>query len=230
MPPLLRRHPTLAQRHQSFFFISIRRGFGWAMVFALFFIILFSTGRAQGSLEILDPDTEHRFGEWIQFQARVNSEAATDSVILFFRPDGPYETYSARVPLTTLGEISYRYDLLENRIYIPPFTTIHYWFQMESEETGLLTSSSNPFTYEDNRFDWATISDGPFEISWYKGDSIFAQEIADSAQIGLQKLDAVLSDDKMNVQAEAARVGIDIYAYDSVSALQSALPAAAQPG
>jgi hypothetical protein len=196
----------------------------WAGVLVLFLLNGSGIAKAQALLEIQEPTVIHSFGEWIQFDARILTEFETENVILFFRPEGPYETFSAVVPLEAGETFSYRFDLVENRTYIPPFTTVHYWFQLDTGGADLPTSSSNSFIYEDNRFEWRTITDGPVRIHWYVGDSIYAQQIADRAQLGLQQLEATLSDDEMDVSTVTAQEGIDIYAYASVSALQSALP------
>ncbi len=216
-PPLpLRTHPTSPQ--------FLGKVLGWVGVLVFFLFIGFRSAHAQDSLEILDATVTHSFGEWIQFEARINTDATVEEVIIFFRPDGPYETYSARVPIGDGDTISHRYDLLGTRTYIPPFTTVHYWFQVDPGGGELLTSSSDSYPYKDNRYEWRTITDGAVRIHWYEGDSIFAQEIADRAQLGLQELEATLSDAEMDVKTAAARDGVDIYTYASVSALQSALP------
>ena len=92
MPPLSMPPPQSARRNRtpgSQFPGSV---LGWAGVFLVFLFLGYGSANAQASLEILDPVVTHSFGEWIQFEARINTTAEAEEVILFFRPDGPYET------------------------------------------------------------------------------------------------------------------------------------------
>ncbi len=177
--------------------------------------------RAQGFFEVTDQDVTFRFGEQITFRATIITDPPVDEVLLFFRPDGPYDTHTKRVPIDASGQAVYIHELAQDPV--PPFSTIHYWFQLETLSGEAQVSSSDSFDYIDNRFEWRILQDPPFRVFWYNGDAIFAQQVADTAQTGLRQLSDMLSDESFDLTAALAGKSLDIYVYSAISDLQSAL-------
>ena len=51
--------------------------------------------------------------------------------------------------------------------YIPPGTIITYNFEVEDSEGNRLETEQEQFIYEDARFDWKEVSDGPVTVAYY---------------------------------------------------------------
>jgi hypothetical protein len=170
---------------------------------------------------VVEPDVDYIFGEQITFRATIKADPPVDEVLLFFRPDGPYDTHTQRVPIDASGQAVYIHELTQDPL--PPFSTVHYWFQLDTISGEAQVSSSDSFVYTDNRFDWRIIQDPPFRVFWYTGDAIFAQKVADTAQTGLRQLSDMLSDESFDLTASLAEKTLDIYVYSAISDLQSAL-------
>jgi hypothetical protein len=176
---------------------------------------------AQDVFNVIDPDVDYKFGEQITFMATIEADPAVKEVLLFFRPDGPYDTHTQWVPIDASGRAVYIHELSQDSL--PPFSTVHYWFQLETTSGEAQVSSSDSFFYEDNRFEWRSIQDPPFRVHWYTGDAIFAQKVADTAHTGLRQLSGILSDESFDLASGLAEKNLDIYIYSTISDLQSAL-------
>ncbi len=184
-------------------------------------LVFLTAVRGQAEFEVIDPKADFDFGERITFRATIKADPPVDEVLLFFRPEGPYETFSRRVPIDASGQAVYIHELAGTTL--PPFSTVHFWFQLETASGEQQVSSSSSFIYEDDRFDWRVLQDPPFRVHWYTGDAIFAQKVADTAHLGLRKLNEMLSDEAFDLSAALAARGLDIYVYSTISDLQFAL-------
>jgi hypothetical protein len=50
-----------------------------------------------------------------------------------------------------------------------PFSIVSYWWQLEYSDGTSQMSSTREFRYEDNRFNWQTISDDQISVNWVEG-------------------------------------------------------------
>ena len=81
----------------------------------------------------------------------------------------------------------------------------------------MITTEKQSFFYEDNRFDWQTLSAGSFTVFWYEGDLDFAQEILNAALAGIDRAQRLLPTQL------APQAHFRIYAYGTARDLQSTL-------
>ena len=177
--------------------------------------ILFGLARpawAQSGSDVSDVRVEYRFGEDINFQARINSTVSVQSGTVTFRePNGISQTR----PLTVNadGTIGYRYDASLNAL--APFTPIVFWFDVTFSDGTKATSGTYNFNYDDNRFPWQMSQDGMLRAHWYDGDAAFGAAVLDAARRGLQSVYNLIPID--------VTTPIDIWVYADTTDLQGAL-------
>lgn len=176
---------------------------------------LFATSgiEAADSAQISTPQIDYTYGEGITFEAELQTEKPVEEVHLFVRAEGQTDAWVVPANLDSRGNLSAVYDV--NQFPLRVFSQVVYWFQITPRNGQPLKSQEFSFYYADNRFEWKTLVDGPFEVHWYSGDTVFAQEVLNTAQAGRLRVQSFLplsTPDK-----------IDIYVYDSAKDLQSTL-------
>jgi hypothetical protein len=189
----------------------------WARLFSLLLGLMVMLGAVrpvsgQAGGEVLEHRVDHKFGEEIQFFARIQASVPIQNVNVTFRAaDGIAQTQ----PLTvnTDGTAGYRYDARLN--LLPPFARIVYWFDVTLTDGTGFASPQYEFIYTDNRFTWQTLEEGALRVHWYEGDAAFGTAVMDAARRGIESARAL-------VPIESTEA-IDIYVYAGMADLQSAL-------
>lgn len=97
---------------------------------------------------------------------------------------------------------------------LPVSAQVEYWWTAldaagQSGETAHAT-----IAFDDNRYKWQSITQGPVTLYWYNGSQSFAQELMTAAQQGLQRIES-------NTGAEP-QGNVRIYIYASAQDLQGA--------
>ncbi|HEX7599625.1 MAG TPA: peptidase MA family metallohydrolase [Polyangia bacterium] len=191
----------------------------------LFIILLFltfclpavSSARAQATVDVTDPQVSYRYGEQVNFQARIKASAPISDVAVLFRAQGESSTRSGRAALSSDGQVSYRYTFTQGPLR--SFARVDFWFRVTLQGGEQVESSPFYFYYNDDRFPWKTLEDkgagANIRLHWYAGDDAFAQQALDFARAGLQKTGQMLS--------VSPNHPIDIYIYALAADLQSAL-------
>jgi hypothetical protein len=169
--------------------------------------------RAQAVAEVTDAQVAYRFGEQINFQARVTASVPINDVAILFRAEGESSTRSAPASLGADGEVTYQYLFQQGPLR--PFAPVDFWFRVSLQNGDKLESAPSRFYYIDNRFPWKTVEDGNIRLHWYIGDDAFAQQARDIARTGLQKTGEMLSVTPSHV--------LDVYIYALAADLQSTL-------
>jgi hypothetical protein len=170
------------------------------------------TAAAQASGAVTDVRVEYKFGEQINFLARIQSSIPIQNATVTFRTaDGIAQTQ----PLTVNpdGTAGYRYDASLNAL--PPFAKIVFWFDVALADGTSFTSGNYDFTYADNRFPWQTREEGALRVHWYNGDAAFGDAALDAARRGLDAARALVPMEPTGP--------IDIYVYATAADLQGAL-------
>jgi hypothetical protein len=72
---------------------------------------------------------------------------------------------------------------------LPPGTQVEYWWTAE-DATGKTTESNrSTASFDDDRYEWQSITTGSVTLLWYNGDRSFADALMTAAQQGLQKIE-----------------------------------------
>ncbi len=169
-----------------------------------------AAGQAGG--EVTEAWADHRFGEEINFFARIRSSVPiTDATVTFRSHDGIAQTRPLSVNAD--GTAVYRYDARLN--LLPPFARIAYWFDVTLTDGTSFTSPAFEFIYTDNRFPWQERAEGALRVHWYDGDAAFGAAVLDTARRGL--------DSALSLAPLQPTGTIDIYVYATAADLQGAL-------
>lgn len=185
-----------------------------AMLLLGLLILLGGTGpaAAQSGGEVSEVRVEYKFGEQVNFLARIQSSVPIQNAMVTFRPaDGLAQTQ----PLTVNpdGTAGYRFDARLNTL--PPFVEIFFWFDVTLTDGTGFTSGMYNFNYADNRFPWQELAEGYLRVHWYDGDAAFGAAALDAARRGLDSARALVPIDPTET--------IDVYVYATAADLQGAL-------
>jgi hypothetical protein len=97
---------------------------------------------------------------------------------------------------------------------LPPGAQVEYWWTAEDETGKSAETSHSTVSFDDNRYEWQSITEEPVTLLWYKGNTSFANTLMTAAQQGLQRIE---SDTGAMPQGH-----IRIYIYSSAQDLQGA--------
>ncbi|MFC1921208.1 peptidase MA family metallohydrolase [Chloroflexota bacterium] len=98
---------------------------------------------------------------------------------------------------------------------LPPGTIIEYWWTVTDAGGGRTETVPTSISFDDNRYDWQSLSEGNITIFWYEGNQSFAAELMSTAQQALNRLE-------QNTGALLKKPA-DIYIYGDSRDLQSAM-------
>jgi hypothetical protein len=98
---------------------------------------------------------------------------------------------------------------------MPPGSSIDYWWTVTDAGGATLETAPAAVPFEDNRYDWQSITQGNVTLYWYQGDDNFANELMGAVQDALSRL----SD---NTGAELQEP-VRLYIYASTSDLQGSM-------
>ena len=184
-------------------------------------IMLGSTrpAQGQGGGEVTEARAEHRFGEEVQFFARIQSAGVIQSVSVTIRPVGGLAQTQA-MSVNADGTAGYRFDALTNPL--PAFAQIVYWFDVTLADGTRFASAQQEFIYSDNRFGWLGLDSQNVRVHWYEGDAAFGAAALDAAQRGIESV--------QNLVPIEPAVPMDIYIYARAADLQSAIDLGGKSG
>ncbi len=192
-------------------------------VVTLLTLILLGMGisaQAQDEIRIEATRVNYTMGGAITFETRVLSEITNQEVLVFVHPEGDVNTIAGTATLHPSNVVTYNLELAEHPIR--PFSKIEFWYQITLEDGTEITTEPENFLYFDNRFEWQSLAETPFEIFWYEGDVTFGQKVLNSAQEGMFRLQNYVSAPLPN--------DVQIYVYASAVELQTALRLSGQTG
>ncbi|HEX2696107.1 MAG TPA: peptidase MA family metallohydrolase, partial [Anaerolineales bacterium] len=169
--------------------------------------------QAPPALDVSGITISYDFGKQITFSARLASPIPITQATISFRDANEANTRVEPLTLNPDGSTTYQYDASQN--VIPPFAIVLFSYQATLADGETVTSGLFNFKYEDNRFTWKSLSDGPIGVHWAEGDDAFGHAALDAARAGLEKIEQTVT-----VSLDAP---LDIYIYPTANDLQSAL-------
>ena len=181
----------------------------WIFTGIFSLIVLCTVGVVAAQVELEGIQAEHQFGEFIRFQAEVNTQEPIRSIYLFIQPEGQVDTISSPALVPEAGIVRYQIDPIQEKIRT--FSTLEYWFETTLENGAVLASPKQTHYYDDNRFTWQARSKSPFQAYWHEGETEFGQSILDTAQQGLEHIRNLLSvPDPESVKIHAYANAVDM--------------------
>jgi hypothetical protein len=176
------------------------------------------TGFAQTEYEIIPEDPAYVFGDSLTFNAVLQSTEGVDGVVLFIQSRDEADLQVFPVLMDSSGNLSVEIDLRETPF--PGFADIRYWYQVSTTSGESYQSPVHTFTYKDNRYQWKTLAGEQFTIYWYAGDLDFGEELLNVSLAAVRDIQELLD--------VFIPENLDVYVYDSVQAMQAAVPGAGQ--
>ncbi|MCK4489915.1 MAG: hypothetical protein KAU23_06620 [Anaerolineales bacterium] len=174
--------------------------------------------QAEGGVEVLDEGVEYTFGGELVFRIEIESEVPVSQITLVLQAPG-ISTFVGEVLFISPGQAQFVYDSAQRPL--PAFSNISYSYHLTLENGESVETPGYSFTYLDNRYNWQELIEEPFNIYWYEGEIILAQEVLDAAVSGLDQVLELL-------QQPAENKPIVIFIYSSEEELQSTLASVGQ--
>jgi hypothetical protein len=97
---------------------------------------------------------------------------------------------------------------------LPPGAQVEYWWTAEDAAGNSVRTDNSTVSFDDNRYNWQSITSGPLTLLWYSGSNQFANALMAAAQDGLQRIQTTIG---LTLQGH-----VSIYIYASASDLQGA--------
>lgn len=159
-------------------------------------------------------DASYTFGQTMHFTLRAKAPDPVSRATLFFTTPQLESTYVVELDIAPSRAISVTHDVPLNQVQLSPFTTVTYWWRLETASDAYDVSPST-LAYLDDRFTWQELS-GPYVTVHWTGDDVEMGQIAlDVVARAWPRLAAVIP--------VAVGEPLDIYIYPGSEELHSAL-------
>jgi len=187
-------------------------------VFILLASLLMPQYLVQAQEAAFSAEAEVAFGRQIEFIGEYRGSADLVSAMLFYQVEGLPETYEGEAEIALDGRIHYLLDVTHRPIRA--FSMVKYWFELVTAAGETFSSPSFFVYYEDDRFEWRERDTARFRVHWYAGNTRFAQDVLDVAELGFQSAQNLLS--------FSLNQPVDIYVYASAQEMRAALQSFSQ--
>jgi len=98
---------------------------------------------------------------------------------------------------------------------LPPGAQVEYWWTAEDAAGESAQTNISTVSFDDNRYNWQSITTEPVTLLWYSGNDLFANSLMTAAQQGLQRIE--------NKIGATPQGHVRIYIYASTQDLQGSL-------
>ena len=185
-------------------------------------VVLLSSGSvsAEGTsvIRLVSSNVTSEFPEGIRFRANVETDVELESIAVRFRVGqrnrGVYEYLDMTKRELVNSELFLRTNTAGT--YIPPGTIIRYNYEILDVEGNRIETERMEFIYEDPRFDWIEVSDGPVSVAYHGPVRTRAKSVLDAIVQTLGVMGPLLGADT----EEPIRVAM----YNNVKEMLEALP------
>jgi len=158
---------------------------------------------------------DYAFGQAMTFHLSGTGNEAIAEATLFFQAPEFDNTFVAAVPVGDgrSPDISHRVDLAQVRL--APFTTVTYWWVLETAGGQSITLPPQQIRYQDDQFVWQELAAGNVQVHWTGDDLALGQLALDVVAETLPRWQAIapLPED----------VAFDLYLYPSSADVRAAL-------
>lgn len=191
-----------------------------ALVVCLLLTILSPTlVQAQSGLAVTATSAEAEFPYRLNFSLSAQSDTNITDIRLCYTTDQisfAKVITEAYIELTPSPTVNVSWSLEMVRIGgLPPGTVIEYWWKLADSSGDRVETVPAQVQFDDNRYQWRTMTEGKVNLYWYSGGEDFAQELMATAQEAMAKL-------AVDTGAEMERPA-RLYIYASSSDLQGAM-------
>lgn len=150
---------------------------------------------AQAGVDVRSNTAASQFPDGISFTVEAESAADFDEVRLVYRvaPDGVRATAEADCSGATNVTCTFLLEASRRNVLIPGADVTWAWrFTVDGVEQE---TEQQVVTYEDDRFDWRSMSDGQITVWWYDGSEDDANAVLAAARETLDDIGALVRTD-----------------------------------
>ena len=174
----------------------------------------------EGEINVIEAKAESQFPDGIRFSVIAESPGVIDEIRVFFKKvdqsdRSAYRSFDFEPGNSVTGE-----SLLPasgGNDYFPPGTKIEYSFEVRDKAGGVVRTDDVEFVYEDNRFEWLTVSDGLITVYYY------GEYVEERAKVILEAADEALKR-MLPVLGINPTEPLRIVSYNNYRHMSSALP------
>lgn len=180
----------------------------------LFFLLPGKTA-AQTTQPAFDSRADYAFGQVMNFYLQIENAGSIDHVTLFFRAPEFANTYTAEVAFTPGETVTLSHDIDLTQVRLAPFTTVTFWWLLHTTNGEEMRVPEQTITYEDDQFEWQTLTQGNMIAHWTGDDPALGQLALDIMAETLLRLRTLMP------VTEA--LPLHVYIYPSSADLRAAL-------
>jgi hypothetical protein len=144
---------------------------------------------AQEGITVTSNTYESLFAEEVLFRLEARSESEIEKIVLLYRIGSEEVTNRGYPDFSPAKEVAAEYAMDLQRGEIAPFSEIEYFWRIEDAAGNRLDTEPVSFVYEDDRFQWESLTQGKVVLYWYDADRAFAQRLLDIALESLARLE-----------------------------------------
>ena len=181
-----------------------------------------TTASADDGVVILTDEVTSRFPEGIDFNLTLETDSPVDDIRVFYKSQGAENVSYGLLDFDAGAAVDASFFLDTNvgtqggSNFIPPGTIFRYHYQVFTEDGGSFKTEQKEFIYEDSRFEWTSVSEGPLTVYYYGPTETRAQSILDASIEAVSKMTPVLGVEQVDP--------INIMAYNNYRHMQAAMP------
>ncbi|MCH7837303.1 MAG: hypothetical protein IIC26_02210 [Chloroflexi bacterium] len=170
---------------------------------------------AQSDVDVRESSARSDFPNGIVFTLEAASSAGFDDVRLVYEiaPDGVRATATADCTGGTLVSCTYELGRSQRNLLIPGAEVTYFWRITTAGETQ--ATEPQLIVYEDDRFEWRTVSDGNLTLWWYSGSQDAAERVLAAGRETLDGIGTLLQTD--------VSFPVKIFYYASASDMEAAI-------
>ena len=113
-------------------------------------------------------DVSYSFGQLLIFRLTGESDGVVERATLFFQAPEFDSTYVGDMEVVTETAIGFQvlHEVDLSVVRLAPFTTVTYWWVLETADGGEIRTPEQNFVYADNQFEWQNLAQGNSIVYW----------------------------------------------------------------
>jgi hypothetical protein len=159
------------------------------------------------TVDVMNNSAAPDFPNVVTFDLEAAADHELKRMQLFYSLADDEKLYLAEPEFSPGTKVNLSYELDLGSKGIPPGMEITYQWRFKSSEGAAIETEPKSFVWIDDRFDWSSVSSDQVTVHTYNDDESFNNEILDSAQRTIDKLQSEFGLDPISP--------VDIWAYDS---------------
>jgi len=174
---------------------------------------------AAGELRVLDSSAEADFPGRLTFRLSAESDNDITDIRLCYRIeriDFARIVSEAHIDFVPENRISLEWSLEMLKIGgLPPGSSLEYWWRIKDSDGKTITTPPSTIVFDDNRYQWESLTEGEVTLYWYRGDESFAADLMQAAIQALERLE--------QYTATNLEQPVELFIYASASDLQGSM-------